>query len=265
MKRISIAASLIAFLAPLPGLADMAPIHGVAQKEMQQFRQAAEQGASFLFYDIGWNYELGRGVKADEQEALRWYQRGAKAGDSRAQYRLGRYAQNGGNSFPRDLKQAYDWYLRAAGQGHPGAQHALSLMLAGGQGVKQDDAAAFRWIEHAAAQGNAEALHRLGFHLITGRGVARNAERARQVCQQAAEKGLDNAQFDLAQFYLRGDGVPRDVAMAIPWLERACTGLARPWRLERQALHPQHALAATGQQQFQPFDKHAPFQRAVEI
>lgn len=88
MKLICIAVSFAVFLAPKVTWAEMAPAHEMAQKESQKFRQDVEQGWSHLFYEIGWNYELGRGVKADLQEALRWYQRGAKVGESRALYRL---------------------------------------------------------------------------------------------------------------------------------------------------------------------------------
>lgn len=51
-------------------------------------RSAAELGNAAAQFDLGQHYEIGRGMKADVGEALRWYRKAAAQGDVLAIQRL---------------------------------------------------------------------------------------------------------------------------------------------------------------------------------
>jgi hypothetical protein len=70
------------------------------------------------------------------------------AGDTLAQYRLGRLLSEGGG-VPADPAEAARWYEKAAEKNHTQAQVALSVIYANGTGVERDLAKAAEWAEKA--------------------------------------------------------------------------------------------------------------------
>jgi hypothetical protein len=60
-------------------------------------------------------YDHGRGVVANDPEAMKWFRRAADQGAARAQFNLATaYAE--GHGVPQDSAQAVKWYRRAADQ-----------------------------------------------------------------------------------------------------------------------------------------------------
>ncbi len=51
---------------------------------MKWYRKGAEAGNSDAMNHLGACYENGIGVKKDEKEAVKWYRKGAEAGNSNA-------------------------------------------------------------------------------------------------------------------------------------------------------------------------------------
>lgn len=58
------------------------------EQAMVVLRSAAELGHAHAQFDLGRRYEKGDGLKADLDEALRWYKKSAAQGDPLAQQRL---------------------------------------------------------------------------------------------------------------------------------------------------------------------------------
>jgi hypothetical protein len=74
---------------------------------------------------VGYMYLRGVGTDSNSSEGIKWYRRGADAGDMTAQTHLGT-AYKSGNGVERDLGKAAEWYRKAADQGYPFAQRLLA-------------------------------------------------------------------------------------------------------------------------------------------
>ena len=124
-------------------------------------RNKAEQGDAEAQYNLGVNYDKGRGgVLQDHAEAAKWYLAAAEQGYTDAQYNLGSlYAD--GLGVPQDHGQAAAWFRRAAEQGLRDAQYDLALLYDEGQGVTRDPVEAARWYRLAADQGLIDAIFNL--------------------------------------------------------------------------------------------------------
>jgi uncharacterized protein len=77
-----------------------------------------------------------------------------------------------GRGVTLDYQQAVFWYRKAADGGYPQAEFALGLMTAVGHGVVRDEKAANEWFRRAAEGGFAEAQVTLAGNLLTGTGTA---------------------------------------------------------------------------------------------
>ena len=89
-------------------------------------------------------YDEGRSVLQDDAEALKWYRRAAEGGAAFAQFHLG-FMYDEGRGVPQDDAEAVKWYSRAAEQGHDDAQFMLGGMYAEGKGVPKDYAEVVKW------------------------------------------------------------------------------------------------------------------------
>ncbi|MEO5331797.1 MAG: sel1 repeat family protein [Magnetococcus sp. YQC-5] len=52
------------------------------------FRKAAEQGKASSQFNLGFMYDVGRGVAEDRGEVIKWYRKAAAQGDERAKHNL---------------------------------------------------------------------------------------------------------------------------------------------------------------------------------
>ena len=79
---------------------------------LDQLRQMAENGDPTAQNTLGLRYATGEGVKADEQEAVRWYIKAAEQGNLTAQSKLGSIYFSG-RGVPQDSTRAYFWMVVA--------------------------------------------------------------------------------------------------------------------------------------------------------
>lgn len=108
---------------------------------------AAQKGMHDAVLAMGWFYLNGVGVKADAQEAIRWYRKSARQGDERAMFSLGQIAY-----FARDYSEALLWFRRAADKGHCRSDFWIGKLYWRGQGVAQDRQAADKYFARAVAK-----------------------------------------------------------------------------------------------------------------
>jgi hypothetical protein len=85
-------------------------------------------------YLKAFNYEQGRGVKADHAQALTWHFLAAANGNWMSSYDLGTAFENG-NGFKKSIPEAIKWYRMAARQGFPGTdpQTAVDRLMSSGE------------------------------------------------------------------------------------------------------------------------------------
>lgn len=91
---------------------------------------------------------------------------------------------------------------RTAHEGHPGAQRALGLMYANGQGVPRDDVQAVAWYRKAADQGDSTAQVDLALAYEKGRGVRKDKSEAEKWLKKASEQGDPIGSFEYGYLFL---------------------------------------------------------------
>ena len=70
-------------------------------------------------------YQNGKGVEQSDTEAVKWYRKGAEAGNDWAIYNLGYMYENGRGVAQSEL-EAVKWYRKAADAGNDWAKEQLS-------------------------------------------------------------------------------------------------------------------------------------------
>ncbi len=100
-----------------------------ARKAAKWFKKAAEHGSAEGAYGYGMALLAGQGVLVSYGEALRWLEKSARLGYSRAQFELGNIYRFKAGIEP-DLKQAYLWYSLAAAAGMADAAIARDAVAA---------------------------------------------------------------------------------------------------------------------------------------
>ena len=76
---------------------------------------------------VGFGYQMGAGVATDPLAAVKWYRRGAMAGDAVAMSNLGECYRDG-IGVARDLREARLWFERAAAAGDAEATAELARL-----------------------------------------------------------------------------------------------------------------------------------------
>ena len=78
-------------------------------------------------YQLGETYYIGKKVRKNVEQAVKWLTMAAEQGQAEAQFRLGvMYQSNEG--VPLNIKKAARLYKKAAKQGHPQAQFSLEIL-----------------------------------------------------------------------------------------------------------------------------------------
>ncbi len=145
--------------------------------------------------------------------------------------------QTGLTAYKRgDFSTAFAEWRTAAEQGHPKAQYGLSMLYAGGEGIRQSPALAVKWCSQAAVQGLAEAQFNLGTLYAAGTVVRQDYPRALAWYRQAAVQGHAEAQFALGLAHYTGRRAPQDFVRAFAWLNLAASQGHPKAALTRDAL-----------------------------
>jgi TPR repeat protein len=147
-------------------------------------RKNAEAGIVADQVKLAGCYAEGRGVKANMQEAAKWYRAAAEKGNVAAMCHLGRSYEKG-------------------------------------SGVKKNELEALKWYRKAAGQGDAYGEFLLGVAYECGVGLKRDYERAVEMYQKSAERGSVYGQCFLGSCYEEGFGVEKNEVLAKMWYAAA--------------------------------------------
>lgn len=123
---------------------------------LREWKPLAELGHADAQHNLGFMYDLGKGVPENNAEAVKWYSKAAEQDHPEAQWNLGVMFADG-EGVPENEVEAVRWFRRAAEQGYTAAQTSLGFMYAIGKGLPQDDVQAHAWFNIAAAQGDPHA------------------------------------------------------------------------------------------------------------
>ena len=137
------------------------------------------------------------GFEKDDPEALKWFEKAAKAGIAGAQYELGKCCAEG-RFVEKDEAEALKWYRKAAGQGDDDAQYALGLLYESGRIVEKNAKKAAKWFGKAAEGGeHAGAMYKYAVCLRDGLGIKKNEPEAKNWFGKAAKLGSEEAKAAL--------------------------------------------------------------------
>jgi uncharacterized protein len=162
---------------------------------MSAYRKAADKGSTSAMVELGVLLAARSGVRKDEAQARKLFERAAEAGNPRGVTNLAALSDSGGSS--SDLVKARALLSKAANTNSAEAQYRLGLMIADGIGGPKDDPAARALFEKAAAQGHPGALERMGAFAQTGRGGPQDSSAAKAYYEKAAALGNEDAKAAL--------------------------------------------------------------------
>lgn len=206
--------------------------------DVKALTDAAIKGDADAAMSLGTAYDLGDGVAADPQAALRWYEVAAGLGSVSAMFNVG-VMYDTGTGTARNWVRAAHWYEQAAAQGHARAAYDLGLLYEEGEGVRRNLATAAHWYKRAAAAGltagnaklvalapllranTANADYVRAQALIEEKGLTDAVPEMLPLLRRAATNGYPVAQYDLGYLYENGLGVPTDRVQAYVWYRRA--------------------------------------------
>jgi len=123
---------------------------------IDQWRPLAEAGNADAQFNMGQAYKFGRGVKADPNVALGWYQKAARQGHDQAALNIGMLMYNSGRR-----REAMPWIRKGAELGSPQAQYILGTELFNGDLIAKDWPRAYALMLRAADGGVAPAADNL--------------------------------------------------------------------------------------------------------
>lgn len=136
---------------------DQQPTTSGAREALPYLKQAANARVSDSYYVLSQIYQTGK-LKgyAEEDKALEWMLKAAKAGIDTAQVEVGIWLVNGYNGV-KDDKAGFGWMKRAALGGNIIARNRLAKMYAQGVGTDADPVEAAKWHILAKRAGLADA------------------------------------------------------------------------------------------------------------
>lgn len=180
----------------------------------------AKAGNSEAQYQIGKVYNNGTGVEKDDVLAMYWFRKSAEQGNAKGENALG-VSYEYGSGVEKDYSQALEWLRKAAAQSNSKAEDNLGDMYYNGWGVTKDLSEAVAWYRKSAAQGDPNAEYSLGYMLANGEGVKQDFAQAALWYRKASDQGNGDAQNNLGVQYANGQGVTQDYAIAASLYRKA--------------------------------------------
>lgn len=181
----------------------------------------ASHGDDISQDNLGWLCVEGRGVTGKNYElAMTLFQESAKQGNARAEGNIG-YLYEHGLGVPADDAKSMDWFKRSADHGDLKSQEFMAgKCIARPNGVMDSEMHHYALL--SARQGSTQGLTFLTIALISADGHPSEALKASfPVLKEAAERGNKAAFAGLGVCYLQGNGVAADRAEARAWLLKA--------------------------------------------
>ena len=148
-----------------------------AQFAVKLLRQAAAKNCGLADAYLGEIYAYGIGVPADQSLARNWYERGAHAKNSIAEYRMAAL-MIGEDSSKHSLAKSAKLLRQSVEGGYLPAQHTLGMLLLGHQELSSKPNEAIAMLLNASNAGIWQSSAMLGTLYRDGRAVARDSSKA---------------------------------------------------------------------------------------
>ena len=123
--------------------------------------QSCEGGFAGACYNLAVMYATGEGVKKDDAQVAKYYQKACEGKVYDACYNLGVRYYNG-QGVKKDFKQAFNYFKKASNGGIKKANINLGLMNAKGEGVAKNQSQAISFYKQACNTGEVHGCANLG-------------------------------------------------------------------------------------------------------
>ena len=133
---------------------------------------------------LGYNYQYGKGCRADETLALKYYQKAANLGNGDGLFQVG-LAYYEGCGIRRNIKRAIDFFKRATEAGNPRGYFYLGMAQIEGNGCRQDGQRGAAALTKGAELGDLQCCMGLASCYAEGRGVEKDFDKACSLLAQA--------------------------------------------------------------------------------
>ena len=146
------------------------------------------------FFNVGLCYFEEKGTLKDYSQALVWFERAAKSGESKAYYFLG-YIYLNGLSVSKDDSKALMWFIKAAKNNDTNAQLEAAKIY---EEKKEYYAAATLYLA-ASKNGNALAIEKMGDYYAKGNGIDQSKDLAIDFYERAKKLGSKSAELKIIE------------------------------------------------------------------
>ena len=172
---------------------------------------------------IAWRYMQGEGIKANPENALKYYQKAANLGSDFGLYKVGAM-HLAGEGCRRNVKRAVDYLQRAVQQDSAEACGVLGRMYWEGKDVSADTQKAITYLSKGAELEDAQSCLLLARLHYMGSGVEQDAEKAAQLLDTARMAAIEGdeefaATLRSVETYATGRGMPITSATGGPITE----------------------------------------------
>lgn len=182
------------------------------------YQEAAEGGNTYAQYMLGLIYQLGLTGPSDAVKANQWYMRADTHKNSpRAKRLVGQFFADYDNPH-YNPEQAFRWYEAAALAGDVEAQDTMGDIYLDGKWVQQDVLSAVKWYGKGAAQRSPYAQYNLGQMFYNGYPTfPQDYQQSLGWFYQAAVQCFVAAQYTMGDLYFEGIGVKQSNIQAYAW------------------------------------------------
>lgn len=229
---------------------------------LEWHKKAAEQGYAFEQANTGHYYFYENdSIKIDYEEAFRWYDKAATAGDPNGQSALANLYLTG-KGVNKNVSKAISWLQKAADQNHSDAYNSLGNIYMSSEYGVEDQIAALKYYKKAldADDRNLNAMNNIAYSYYSGKGesinytesikyfqmmiktdsslampyynisfiyeeggngITKDMKKSFDYCKKGAELGNASAQNSLGMKYYNGEGCTKDETQAKLWLKKS--------------------------------------------
>lgn len=118
-------------------------------------------------------------------------------------------------------KEAIRWFSKSAKQGNSLGLYGYGMSFYDGSGVSQDYKKSIFWIRKSANSGFVSAILTLGSMYYKGEGVLKSPKKALGYYRKAAAQNNKKAQFMIGLYYCGGITVKEDMHQCAAWMQKA--------------------------------------------
>ncbi len=192
--------------------------------------RASDMGRTDAMRALSDLYRTGQGVAASEMQSRTYLKKASESFDSEATKRLG------DSLFESDPNEALKHYERAARAGHVEAAYIAGVMYAENFDIRPDSQKSARWLKQAAEGGHAAAQADYGLLVYQGYGAERSEIEAANWFRKSAEGGDGEGQFLYAFTLAKGEGVAQNFEEAYYWLLKSGESAVDDYAKDRKTL-----------------------------